>query len=97
MKELVVDIAKLREENYNFRLTLQAIADDAETQTSGSYGMKRLSGYALSALDGVDWVDEIPDSKPYKWESFIDFFKNSNRLERHFPDVIFNAARELNE
>jgi len=48
----------------NFQIGLQAIASDAETQTSGNFGMKRLSGYARDTLSGVEWLDEFAKDEP---------------------------------
>lgn len=67
-----------------------------KTQTSGSVGMRRLAGYVKDALSGIDWVDEIPYSEPYRWETFEEY-QVSDAPDKHYPDVIFNAARELKE
>lgn len=49
----------LIEENKKYRITLQYISDDSETQTSGHFGMNRLAGYAKKTLSGSDWLDEF--------------------------------------
>jgi len=93
------DSKGMEKENYNLRLTLQAIADDTETQTSGSFGMRRLSGYASDCLKGIDWVDEFADSKPYKWETSAEWVKAEikNPVSGIGIDSAFNAARERKE
>jgi len=52
-------VGEIRKETRNLRLALQSIADDCETQACGSFGMKRLAGYAKEALAGLEWIEEL--------------------------------------
>ena len=58
MLEAAQRIEELICQKNGFQLTLQEIASDCETITSGDIGMARLAGYAKDALKGVSWIGE---------------------------------------
>lgn len=66
----IVIIRQLLAERKRFQYALQYIADDAETQTSGSFGMKRLAGYAKDALEGAEWLDEFEERSQIRRQAF---------------------------
>jgi antirestriction protein len=57
--DYLTEIAALTKERDGYLLALQDIASDCETQTSGSFGMQRLAGYANEAIKGSRYIDEF--------------------------------------